>query len=119
MIITQISQELRSWEFTSMAVEESLHLEIAHVLTELGHKYLREHILNPRSRVDFYLPEHRIGIEVKVAGSVNEAIRQISRYNECHQIDGTILISSRAGHTSIPSMLADKPVRVVFIGGIK
>jgi len=102
-----------------MANEADLQLEIGHVLSEVGHKYLREHRFNDQSRIDFYLPEHKIGIEVKVAGNVNSVMRQIHRYNACDPVDGVILITSRAKHTSIPKELSHKPVRVVFIGGIR
>jgi len=119
MIIDAISDDLREWSFRSMRNEAELHLEVAHVLTAIGCKYLREHSLSPLSRIDFYLPEHKIGIEVKVAGGVTQVMRQIHRYNEHDQVDGVILLTSRVRHTSLPKTLADKPVRVVSIGGIR
>ena len=119
MIIDQIAGELREWTFQSMANEASLHQEISHVLTEMKYKYLREHSISSRGRIDFYLPEHNIGIEVKVAGGINAAMRQIHRYNGHDQIDGVILITTRTSHTLIPNELSGKPVRVVYIGGIR
>ncbi len=119
MIIDEIAKELREWSFPSMAIESDLQFEVGIVLGRLKHKFLREHVLNARSRIDFYLPEHKIGIEVKVAGGANEVMRQIHRYNACDPIDGMILITSRTKHTSTPEELNCKPVRVVFIGGIR
>jgi len=119
MIIDQITDELREWTFTSTAIESDLQFEVGIVLGKLKHKFLREHVLNARSRIDFYLPEHKIGIEVKVAGGANEVMRQIHRYNACDPIDGVILITSRTKHTATPEELNRKPVRVVFIGGIR
>ena len=117
--IDDLAISLREWSFRSLANEAGLHLEIGHVLTSIKCKYSREHVLGAQSRIDFYLPEHKIGIEVKVAGSVNQVMRQIHRYNGHDQIDGVILITSRSRHTSIPMDLSGKPVRVVFIGGIR
>ncbi len=117
--IDQIATQLRGWSFVSVSVESPLQYEVSHVLTAMGHEHRREYRLNSRSRIDFFLPEHRIGIEVKVAGKFGEVMRQIQRYNECEQIKGVILLTSRSRHTGIPEMLADKPVRVVFIGGIR
>ncbi len=119
MIIDQIADELREWTFTWTAIENDLQLEVGIVLGKLKHKFLREHVLNARSRIDFYLPEHKIGIEVKVAGGANEVMRQIHRYNACDPIDGVILITSRIRHTTISEELNRKPVRIVFIGGIR
>ncbi len=119
MIIDQIAEELREWSFTSISVEAELQLEIGIVLGKMGHKFLREYVLNARSRIDFYLPDHKIGIEVKVAGGVNQVMRQIHRYNACDPIDGVILVTSRTTHTAMPTELNSKPTRVVFIGGIR
>ena len=117
--IDQIAAQLREWSFVSIVVEERLQYEVHHVLNALGCVHKREYRLDARSRVDFYLPEQKIGIEVKTAGRPNEIMRQLQRYNECDQIKGVILITSRSRHTDIPEMLAGKPVRVVFIGGIR
>ncbi len=117
--IDQIAAQLQEWSFVSIVVEGRLQYEVRHVLNALKYKYQQEHRLDARSRVDFYLPEQKIGIEVKTAGSPSKVMKQIQRYNECDQIKGMILITSRSRHTDIPEMLAGKPVRVVFIGGIR
>ncbi len=117
--IDQISEEFREWSFTSISVEAELQFEIGIVLGKMGHKFLREYVLNARSRIDFYLPDHKIGIEVKVAGGVNQVMRQIHRYNACDPIDGVILVTNRIRHTTISEELNHRPVRVVFIGDIR
>lgn len=118
-IIDQIANWLETWTFRFLANEKYLHAEVYQVLKSTKYKIISEYKLGARSRIDFYLSESSIGVEIKIAGSVNQVMRQIHRYNAYDQISGIILITSRAKHTSIPLELNHKPVRIVFIGGIQ
>lgn len=117
--IDQIANWLGEWTFRSLSLEAQLQEEITFILQESKYEFESEYILGPHSRVDFYLPQPKIGIEVKVGSRTNQVMRQIHRYNGYDQISGIILITSRAKHTSIPLELNHKPVRIVFIGGIR
>ena len=117
--IDQIANWFMTWVFQSLTVEARLQAEVNHILQASNYEFMREYILDHRSRLDFYLSETRFGIEVKVDSRVNQVMRQVHRYNGYSQVSGIILITSRAKHTSIPSELNHKPVRVVFIGGIQ
>ena len=72
--------------------------------------YVREFVLGPRSRIDFYCPSAGVGIEVK-KGKPNRAAvtRQVTRYCGYARIEGLILVVERSlvGH---PSSCAGKPV---------
>lgn len=117
--IDRIANWLGSWAFRSLSVETHLQDEIDHILQNSEYEFKREYTLDPHSRVDFHLTESNIGVEAKVGSGVNQVMRQIHRYNSYDQISGIILITSRAKHTSIPLELNHKPVRIVFIGGIR
>lgn len=58
--------------------EVKLHEAMAEVLTKAGASFKREHILDARNRADFWLDG--LVIEVKVDGTLSEALRQVDRY---------------------------------------
>src|SRR5215510_3383221 len=55
--------------------------------------YVREYDLGPNSgRIDFFLPDSRIGVELKVQGSPTGVLRQLYRYTLSPSIDSLILV---------------------------
>jgi hypothetical protein len=70
--------------------------------------YIREHRLGDKERLDFYLPQARTAIEVKMWVSTAEVARQLRRYAAHPEIDGIILIARRP--YQLPPALAGKPV---------
>lgn len=61
--------------------------------------------------------EHGICLEVKIQGSGAEVRRQLTRYANCVEVDGIILVTTRAKHHHIPTVLNGKPVRLVSLIG--
>lgn len=59
-------------------------------------------------RIDFLVG--RVGIEVKVAGSRNEVMRQLERYCRSDRIDAILLATTRLQLTRMPDTLGGKPV---------
>ncbi|HVI60113.1 MAG TPA: hypothetical protein VM619_14740 [Luteimonas sp.] len=76
--------------------EVQLHEAIAMVLEQAGIPFAREKVITPVSRLDFYLPLPRIGIEVKTQGSAAVAWRQVERYLAHDDVDGVLLAASRS-----------------------
>lgn len=72
--------------------ETQLHEAMGHVLTHAGHSFEREFRLDDQNRADFWLDG--IVIEVKVAGSLGEALRQVGRYIALPQVRGVLLAST-------------------------
>lgn len=80
--------------------EVQLHEAMAKVLDQAGVTHAREHILDPRNRADFWIDG--LVIEVKVDGTLAEALRQVDRYIQLPQVTGVLLASTQRW--------ADKPL---------
>ncbi|MGH8075643.1 MAG: hypothetical protein ACREO4_16455 [Lysobacter sp.] len=93
--LRQLRELLQAHRFT-FRDERQLQEAIASVLDEAGIRYEREKVITPVSRLDFYLPQCRIGIEVKVQGAAAVAWRQVERYLGHADVDGVLLAASRA-----------------------
>ena len=72
--------------------EVQLHEVLATVLDNAGHAYLREYRLDASNRADFWLDG--LVIEVKVAGSLADALRQVGRYINLPQVRGVLLVTT-------------------------
>src|SRR3954469_20591380 len=67
------------------------------VLTQNGFHFLREHDLGGKfGRIDFFLPNLSVGIELKVKGSPTDVLRQLHRYALSADIKGLMLVTGRA-----------------------
>ncbi|WP_454262151.1 hypothetical protein [Pseudoxanthomonas mexicana] len=76
--------------------ELQLHATLSQVLSEAGHEHVREYQLDAHNRADFWLPmgEKGLVIEVKVDGTIGDALRQVSRYAGFDQVNGVLLVST-------------------------
>lgn len=97
--------------------ERELQVGIAAVLAEAGITFERERRLDEHNRVDFYLPDTRLVIEVKVQGSPMPVLRQLWRYCKHHDVDGILLVTTLAKLARIPDSIAEKPARAFRIAG--
>lgn len=66
-------------------------------------------------RVDFWLPESGVAIEVKVGGGSMDLARQIQRYAHADGVHGILVITTRVWHAALPPTLNKRPVRVVVL----
>lgn len=80
--------------------EVQLHEAMAKVLDQAGVTHARERILDARNRADFWIDG--LVIEVKVDGTLAEALRQVDRYIQLPQVTGVLLASTQRW--------ADKPL---------
>lgn len=72
--------------------EVQLHEVMATVLDQAGHAHVREYRLDTSNRADFWLDG--LVIEVKVAGSLADALRQVGRYINLPQVRGVLLATT-------------------------
>lgn len=72
--------------------EVQLHEVLATVLNKAGHAHVREYRLDASNRADFWLDG--LVIEVKVAGSLADALRQVGRYINLPQVRGVLLVTT-------------------------
>jgi hypothetical protein len=109
-----ITALLRLYKFR-FASEAELQRGIAEILDRHGIAYSREHVLTERDRIDFLLAGG-VGIEVKVAGGVNDLLRQLARYAELPAITGLVVVAS--GHrlaSAVPMGLRGKEMAAVNV----
>lgn len=81
------------------------------ILKNLG--FVREYKLDSHSIIDFYHPEKKIGIEVKIKGNVPAVFRQCKRYAKKEEIEHIILITSIA--MNLPDKIENKPSYILRI----
>ncbi|UWD83630.1 hypothetical protein NY057_05135 [Curtobacterium flaccumfaciens] len=97
--------------------EDELQAGLAAALGEAGVAARREVVLSDgRSRIDL-LTDDRIGVEVKVAGSWANVVRQLTRYAKCPEVDELVLVTTRVAHHRIPAALEGKPVHLLSLIG--
>lgn len=100
------------------ATEAQLHKAIADLLEDERIGFIREYPLSATDRLDFWLPESGVAIEVKVRESMAVAMRQVERYLRDDRVRGLILAASRAwARQPAPPdpTLQGKPFDTVFL----
>lgn len=93
--------------------EASLHDALSAVLDAA----LVEHEHEVRiegGRIDFVVG--KVGIEVKVKGSVEVLRRQLEGYSTDRDLNELLVVTTRPAHKTVPDRIGDKRVRVVDIG---
>ncbi|WP_251473657.1 hypothetical protein [Stenotrophomonas lactitubi] len=94
--------------------EIQLHEVLATVLDRAGHAHVREYRMDANNRADFWLDG--LVIEVKVAGSLADALRQVGRYITLPQVRGVLLVTTeRWGERSLVARPAwqGKPFNII------
>lgn len=100
--------------------ENELQLGVKLALEQaISTRVFREHRLGPDSVIDFFLPDFRIGIECKIGGGFSTVSKQLDRYAEHPEIEALVLVTSRCGHQCEDLDFRGKPVRVVYVGGLR
>lgn len=111
---SHVVRVLRGYSFRFVS-ESQLHEAIAAALGDARLGFSREVRLLPRDRIDFLVG--RIGIEVKVSGSVKAVEEQLARYSESEWIDELVLVTACARHGRVSREINGKPVYVVATFG--
>lgn len=114
--MTPIEQTLRCltrWQY-DLSTEAALQGDAAKALTLGMIAFKREVSLSEHDRIDFYLPDAKIGIEVKLKCAARQIFRQIERYADSDRIEAIILLSNTA--LGLPGQIKGKPVHIVHAG---
>jgi hypothetical protein len=100
----------------SVGSEDSFQRSLEQVLLRHRIAFLREHQLGPEyGRIDFYLPDRKFGIELKVKGSPSQVLRQLHRYAQCPDIGALILMTARARLVLAPARINGRPLVAVAV----
>lgn len=119
--MTLAARRLRDWVLTTpmpFTAEADLQLALAARLeaeAQLGHPiagYTREVSLDQHNRIDFVVNVEsiRVGVEVKIGGSLSSVLRQLTRYADFPEIDELLLITTRSRHHHVWKTVAGKPL---------
>lgn len=110
--VAAVAEAIRAHRFR-YSDERQLQDALGGALTAAGFDVAREVSLDAASRID--LLAGSIGVEVKVAGTLESVTRQLCRYVTHDQIDGLVLVTTRVRHRQVPATIAGKPVAVVCL----
>ena len=117
LLVRRLSVLLNSFAFRYTS-ESQLHEGIASVLDAEGIAYAREVVMDPNNRVDF-LVEDAVAIEVKVGGSLAQALGQVNRYCAHGRVDGVLLAATpgwaRQPLPRISGAFHGKPVELAWL----
>lgn len=94
--------------------ESETQAAIEHALKQMQVEYVREYKLDENSRIDFYIPKFKLGIEVKIKGSRADIQSQCVRYAMHNQIEAILLMTSRS--VNISGLYFNTPVLVINMG---
>jgi hypothetical protein len=100
---------------TRLASDDEALLQNAMAEAFVGLPFEREHSFSRHDRVDFFFKEAGIAVEVKVAGSPNEVLRQLHRYAQHEDVKALLLVTTRAAHRLLPGELNGKRLQVVHM----
>lgn len=107
-----VAGELRGYRF-SYGTERDLQNAIAEILRERW-VVIDEHRLERGGRIDLYVRELRVGIEVKIEGAPGAVARQCGRYLASPDVDALLLVTRRA-RLRMPDELSGKPFAIVSL----
>lgn len=96
--------------------EASLHHAIADQLEAAGVPFLHEVSLASGDRIDF-LTGSGVGVEVKVAGSLDSLVRQLRRYSLHHSVKALLVVTTRTSHHRLPTEVNGTPVLLLSLIG--
>lgn len=94
--------------------EIRLQNAIALALADHGFLFHREVRLTPEDVIDFVVDD-RLGIEVKVDGSLSEVTRQLHRYAHSERVSELLLVTTRSKHRPMPPAFGRTPIRVLHL----
>lgn len=107
-LLRSLRQTLSQFRF-HYANEAELQRGIEQVLYDKQFEFYREYLLTPESRPDFYLTSGLV-IEVKIASSTAEVMRQVARYASHEKVSGILLVTSRQHR--LPESFSGKPLLI-------
>ena len=113
MTAASLASYLGLWRY-NVTTEDSIQVGIAEALRREGFVFEREYRLSAHDRLDFFVGG-RVAIEVKRHGSVNELLRQLSRYAEHDTVHELLVVTARSQLSSLPRELHGKPLECLTL----
>lgn len=113
--VSSITSALENKRFR-FSSEDDLQKGIEITLQQAGLPYEREKVLSSRDRPDFVV-DQCFAIEIKIKGTLAQALRQINRYAEHHQIKAILLVGSPYWLNNVPATIGGKPVYAMRFTG--
>jgi hypothetical protein len=110
----QLIHTIQGYRFR-FASEADLQDGIETALKRRGQCYEREKVLSPQDRPDFLVDG--LAVEVKVDGSLPEALRQVARYAAHDRVEGILLVGTPAWLARIPHSIGGKPLHQLRLVG--
>jgi hypothetical protein len=101
--------ELKKYNF-NYTNEDDLQRGILEVFMTLKKPLKREYRISDKDRIDFYWPEHRVGVEVKIDHALSALTRQVHRYVQHEDIQGILVVTGKVRLNAIPAVINKKPV---------
>lgn len=92
--------------------EKRLQIEIADQFDRHGIVYTKEYPLK-KGIIDFYIPDIKVGIEIKIKGRALDIFHQLDNYAECNDIHSFVLITSKP--LTMPEKLNKKTLSIINI----
>jgi hypothetical protein len=98
--------------------EDSIQSGLERAMLMEGLVFVREAQLSNEDRLDF-LVDACVAIEVKRQGSLQELLRQLSRYAQHVVVRELLVVTSRLQSTNLPTEIGGKPLEcLVLLGSI-
>jgi len=98
------------------STESELHGYLHGALDKQYGKLVRSEVrLTAADRIDFMVG--RIGIELKIKGSLSDVTRQLHRYAQSPDVDALLLVTTRMKLRHMPPTMNGKPVLVAVLIG--
>lgn len=111
-MLAELTQILSGYRFRT-ASEAQLHAGIAAALTAAGIGFEHEKVLASGGRLDFFLPDSALAIEVKIGGSLAEALLQVNRYLKAPEVAGVLVAATRTWARGELPCVQGKPVQLL------
>lgn len=111
--INQLSRLLLSVRFRFCS-ELDLQDGVEQLLQQHKLAYVREKSLSAQDRPDFVV-DGNLAIEIKIQGTLAQALRQIHRYSQHREITSILLVGSPSWILRVPTLIGGKPVTAIRI----
>jgi hypothetical protein len=108
--IEHLSSVLGRYRF-NFSNEKELQAGIKKAFDTIDGVFIAEHRLSNEDIVDFFWPEKKIAVEVKIDHSLSALTRQIHRYAQHESVLGILVVTSKMRLTGLPEEINHKYVR--------
>lgn len=105
---------IKSIRIGFISEEAEIHKEIKRVFDENNIRYIHEYKLGKGSRIDFYIEELKLGIEVKKKRPIKKQLeKQVERYTSFDAIENVLIVSE--GKADIKNKINNKEIKTISL----